>query len=118
MVARAGGYYWLDFQGFREVTQGDPLPPTISNVVVDAVFRHWVKVMVEGVDGQGGRRQEGRHQNFLFYADDGMIASSDPVWIQGMFSTLVGIFDRVGLKTNVGDSMYGYSAQSVGRGFR
>ena len=23
------------------MTQGDPLPPTIFNVVVDAVVRHW-----------------------------------------------------------------------------
>ena len=28
-----------------------------------------------------------------------MIASSDPGWIQGAFSALVGMFDRVGLKT-------------------
>ena len=31
-----------------------------------------------------------------------MVASSDPGWIQGAFSTLVGLFDRVGLKTNAG----------------
>ena len=37
----------------------------------------------------------------LFYADDGMVASSDPVWLQGAFNALVGLFDRVGLQTNV-----------------
>ena len=37
MVARAGGYYGTAFQGASGVTQGDPLPPTIFNVVVDAV---------------------------------------------------------------------------------
>ena len=41
MVARAGGYYWTDFLGERGVTQGDPLSPTIFNVVVGAVVRHW-----------------------------------------------------------------------------
>ena len=46
MVARAGLYYGSAFQGFRVVTQGDPLSPTIFNVVVDAVVRHWVDLMV------------------------------------------------------------------------
>ena len=37
----------------------------------------------------------------MFYADDGMVVSSDPAWLQGAFSALVAIFDRVGLQTNV-----------------
>ena len=41
MVAREGGYYGAPFRGERCVTQGDPLLPTIFNVVVDAVVRHW-----------------------------------------------------------------------------
>ena len=45
--------------------------------------------------------QEGRHQAALFYANDGMVASSDPGWLQGAFNVLVGLFDRVGLRTNV-----------------
>ena len=45
MVARAGGYYCAPFKGFRGVTQGDPLSPTIFNVVVDAVLCHWVTVV-------------------------------------------------------------------------
>ena len=40
IVARAGGYYSTAFQGERGVTQGDPLSPTIFNVVVDAVVRN------------------------------------------------------------------------------
>ena len=34
-----------------------------------------------------------------------MVGFSDPGWLQGVFSTLVGMFDRVGLKTNVGDTV-------------
>ena len=30
-----------------------------------------------------------------------MVVSSDPAWLQGAFSALVAIFDRVGLRTNV-----------------
>ena len=43
MAARAGGYYGAAFKGARGVTQGDPLPPTIFNVVVDTVVRHWLE---------------------------------------------------------------------------
>ena len=61
--------------------------------------------MVESKGEQGGIRQEGRHQNALFYADDGMVSLLDPVWLQGEFSTLVGIFDRVGLNKNSGKTV-------------
>ena len=44
--------------------------------------------------------REGQHQAALLYSDNGMIASSDPRWIQWAFTVLVGLFDRVGLKTN------------------
>ena len=78
MVSWAGGYYWTEFQGTCGVTQGQPLSPTIFNVVVDAVVRHWVTVMVDGTKERGERGQEGRHQDAPFYADYGMVALSDP----------------------------------------
>ena len=102
MVAKAGGYYRAALKGARDVTQGDPLPPTIFNVVVDAVLQNWVTVMTESAEERGGRGQEGRHQNLLFYVDDGMVALSDLRWFQGDFSTLVGLFGKVGLNNNVG----------------
>ena len=34
-----------------------------------------------------------------------MVVSSDPAWLQGAFSALVAIFDRVGLRTNVGKTV-------------
>ena len=37
MVDQGGGYYGGTFKSFQGVTQGDPLFPTILNVVVDAV---------------------------------------------------------------------------------
>ena len=87
------------------MTQGDPLSPTIFNVVVDAVVRHWVTLVVEDAETLGERGREGRHQAALFYADDGMVASSNPRWLQWDFATLVELFDRVGLKTNVGKTV-------------
>ena len=41
----------------------------------------------------------------LDYADDGMVASSDPRWLQWAFNTIVGFFDCVGLQTNVGKTV-------------
>ena len=41
ILARAGGYYGAPFHGERGVTQGNPLLPTIFNVVVDAVVFQW-----------------------------------------------------------------------------
>ena len=101
MVARAGGYYGAAFRGERGVTQGDPLSPTIFNVVVDTVVRHWVTGFLEESEARGELGQEGRHQAALFYADDGMVASLDPVWLKVAFNALVGLFDRVALQTNV-----------------
>ena len=105
MVARAGGYYGKGFKGGRVVTQGDPLSPTIFNVVVDAVVRHWVTIAMAEAEKRRERGREGRHQAALFYADDGMLASSDPQWPQWAFTQLVGLFDRVGLNTNSGKTV-------------
>ena len=60
---------------------------------------------MEDAEEQGKRGQWGRHHNTVFYTEDGMVALSDPRWIQGEFSTLVVLFDRVGLLTNVGKTV-------------
>ena len=53
MVARAVGYYGDAFKGAQGVTQGDPLSPTIFNVVVDEVVRHWVNMAIEEAENRG-----------------------------------------------------------------
>ena len=105
MVARLVGYYGEAFKGERGVTQGDLLSPTIFNVVVDAVVRHWVDGIVDKAEEKGETVREGRHQSAVFYADDSMVVLSDPAWLQGDFSALVAIFDRVGLLTNFGKTV-------------
>ena len=79
------------------MTQGDPLSPTIFNVVVDVVVRHWVKVVLDEAEKRRERGDEVRHQAALFYADNGMVASSDPRWLEGDFDALVSLFKWVGL---------------------
>ena len=66
MAARAGGYYRTAFKGARGVTQGDPLSPTIFNVVVDVVVRHWLEGLQtakeeKGVMGGGISRRYSTH---------------------------------------------------------
>ena len=46
MVTREGGYYGAPFRGERGATQGDSLSPTIFNVVVDSMVRHWESLLV------------------------------------------------------------------------
>ena len=64
-------------------------------------MRHWVTGVIAGAEEQGEHGKEGRNQAALFYADDGMVASSDPLWFQGAFNTLTNLFDRMVLQTNV-----------------
>ena len=37
----------------------------------------------------------------FFNADDGVVASTDPGWIQSAFDLMTGVFDRLGLRTNI-----------------
>ena len=101
MVVRAGEYYGTAFGGEIGVTQGNPMSPTIFNVVVDTVVWHLVNGIVEEAEARGETGREGRHQVTLFYADNGMVVSLDPAWPQAAFTALVGLFDRVGLLPNV-----------------
>ena len=50
MVARAGEYYRTSFKGARGVTQGEPLSPTIFNVVVYAVVCHCFMLAAEDAE--------------------------------------------------------------------
>ena len=61
--------------------------------------------MVEGAEDRGERGQEGRHHSAHFYAYNGMVALLDPKWLQGAFSTLVGLLDRVGVRNIVGKTV-------------
>ena len=37
----------------------------------------------------------------FYYTDERLVASTIPVWIQCSFGVLIGLFDKVGLHTNV-----------------
>ena len=41
----------------------------------------------------------------FFYTNDGMVASTDPEWLQLAFDKLTGMFDQVGLWMNIRKTM-------------
>ena len=69
--------------------------------MVDAVVREWLRQALEEEAAKNGVAEMARTFIVLFYVDDGYIASRDPVFLQTCLDILVGIFERVGLFTNV-----------------
>ena len=51
MVAQEGVYYGVPFRGEIGVTQGDPMSPTIFNVVLNAVVCHWESLILGEMAG-------------------------------------------------------------------
>ena len=47
--------------------------------------------VMEEAEARGETGREGRHQAALFYANNGMVVLSDPAWLQGAFTALVGL---------------------------
>ena len=84
------------------MNQGYPLIPTICNIVVDAVVRHCISLVEGVVGGQYRWVEEVLHHAAFFYMDDGLIVSKEPVWLQGAFDTLAGLFARLGFWKNPG----------------
>ena len=100
MVAKSGGYFGRPFKGCRWVTQGNPLSPTIFNLVVDAVIHHWVTVVTPTEAGTGGLGLTIIDLVAYLYSDDGLVVSTQPERLQRAFDVLAGLFDWVGLQTN------------------
>jgi len=80
---------------------GSLLGPLIFNIVVDSVVGHWMTIMVD--DGGASAMTGLAVEELLlpFCADDGMIASKDPAWLQEALTVLVALFRRAGLEINV-----------------
>ena len=82
------------------MTQGGPFSPRIFNVMVDAVVREWMRIMLGPEAAASGYGKELRRLMAIFYADDALLASRDPELLQESLDVMVGLFERVGLRTN------------------
>ena len=101
MVAKVSRYSGRPFKGYQGVTQGDPLSPTIFNVVVDAVICHWLTVMTPTESGTGGLGLTIIDLADYFYANNSLVASTQPERLQRAFDGLNVLFDQFILRTNM-----------------
>jgi hypothetical protein len=100
LAVRQADYYGEPIKATRGLTQGDPLSPTIFNVVVDAIIRAWLASLDDGAETTEGFGHNVFDKIACFYADDGMIGARDNEWLQVAILRLTYLFDRIGLQTN------------------
>jgi len=99
LVARQGPFYGEPFSLQRGCTQGDPLSPTIFNIVEDAVLRFWSHRLQHA---DAGRSVSAQDVSALYYADDGQVAGFDRDLVQAGFLDMCTLFRRMGLELNPG----------------
>ena len=104
MVLKDGRYYSRPFRTERRVTQGGPVSPTVSNIVVNAAIR---AVMLEVFVPQESQHvlgwAAGEH-NIVLYVYNGRIPGCNPIWLQMTLKVVVRMFNRVGLNINPGNT--------------
>ena len=93
MVNRKNGYHGPQFRATRGTTQGGLTSPKIFNVAVDNVVRNWLSMTVEyEAVIHDGLVHAVEMSIGVFYADNGLIGSSDLEWLQGAINVLIGLF--------------------------
>ena len=102
VVTSQNGYHGPKFRATHGATQGGIASPTIYNVAVNSVVRHWFLLTVEyeAVIHYGLGHAVGWILG-IFYADDDLLVSREPEWIQGALNFPIGTFQQVGLAANV-----------------
>ena len=104
VVPKAGKFFGWSFGMEIGVTQGYPFSPTIFNIVVDTVVRVVMLELFRPQEAHYGLVwAEGDH-NIVFYLDDGRIAGHKPIWVQTTLTSVVRMFKRVGMQTNLGNT--------------
>jgi hypothetical protein len=100
LVCHAGGNYGEPFSAKRGITQGGPFSSLVFYVCVDAVVREWLCQTLDKDAARDGIGNQVAEMLVVFYVNNGLIASRDPVWLQESFDILIGLFERIGLFTN------------------
>ena len=92
MVSRAGYYYGISFKRHQGVTQGDPLSPTIFNMVVDVLIHHWVTLVAGEEAGPDGFVWVVQWLVAFFYTDDIFLSLTSPYCLQAALDILMWLF--------------------------
>ena len=90
MVKRQIGYHVTWFWANHTTTQGGLKSPTLFNMAVDSVVRHWISLTVEDREVlQDGPGNAVVWSLVMFYADYGLLGSWDPECMQGNLQNLI-----------------------------
>ena len=90
----------ISFKGYRSVTQGYPLSPTIFNMLVDSVIRHWVMVVAPTEAGAEGLDAPVQDLADYLCVDNGLVMYPRKDIFQRVFDVLADLFDQVSLRKN------------------
>ncbi len=102
MVCHASGNHGGPFRAGRGVTQGGPLSAKLFNILVDAVVREWLCQIYDGGIVDPEELDLLMAAFFaIFYVDDAYHAARDPNFLKVALDSLVCLFERVGLETNI-----------------
>ena len=84
------------------MTQGDPVYPTILNIVIYWEVRTTLLEFCGLQEAHHGLGWDGGEQDIVFYDDDGRITGRNPICVQGLSTTCMRMFEWVVLYTNLG----------------
>jgi hypothetical protein len=102
MVCRASGNYGGPFRVDRGMTQGGPLSAKLFNILVDDVVREWLHQLCDGGIVDPEELDLLMVAFFaIFYIDNAYLAARDPGFLQVALNSLVSLFEREGLETNI-----------------
>ena len=104
VLGAAGGHNpakwvpWTSLLGYKGTSLKRFILHTFFNLVIDNVVRNWISIMVEGkLVAHPGMRLAVGWCIRMFYADDGLVLSQDPKWLQKSLYILIGLFQQYGL---------------------
>jgi len=90
VIPKQADFFGIPFYQDSGQITGSILGPLIFNIVVDLVVRYWMTIMVDDGGTSAMTGLTVKELLLLFYADDGMIASRDPAWLQEALTVLRG----------------------------
>ena len=101
VVLKSGRYNSRIFIMDRVVNQRVPVEPIVFNIVVDAVVRIFLMEFCGLKEAHHGMVWSVGGPNIVFFVDNVHIAGQNSVWVQKTLTTVLHMFQRVGLNNNL-----------------